>query len=279
MNAQQPEGKEVVVITGAGGMGKAIARRLGSGRRLLLADVSEETLEGVRTELVSEGHDVVTQRVDVADDTAVRELARMTEELGRFRCLVHTAGVSPVQAPPQRIVAVDVMGTAYVLDAFLELATPGAVAVCIASMAGALATLPPEIEYRLATAPTDELAALPIFDPDQLQAETAYAVAKRANQLRVMAAALTWGKRGARVVSLSPGIIMTPMAQRELASPHGATMRAMIAASPVGRIGTPDEIAAVVEFLVSPAASFITGCDILVDGGVIAMLRLQQRAR
>ncbi len=277
MNAQQPEGKEVVVITGAGGMGKAIARRLGPGRRLLLADVSEEALERVRTELVSEGHDVVTQRVDVADAAAVRELARMTEELGRFRCLVHTAGVSPVQAPPQRIVAVDVMGTAHVLDAFLELATPGAVAICIASLAGALATLPPEIEYRLATAPTDELAALPIFDPDQLQAETAYAVAKRANQLRVMAAALTWGKRGARVVSLSPGIIMTPMAQLELASPHGATMRAMIAASPAGRVGTPDEIAAVVEFLVSPAASFITGCDILVDGGVIAMLRLQQR--
>jgi len=268
--------KDVVVITGVGGMGTAIARRLGPGRRLLLADISETTLERVARQLADEGHDVATERVDVADADSVAQLAERARQLGRFRFLVHTAGLSPVQASPERIVQVDVVGTALVLDAFLPLAGPGCVAVCIASMAGAMAELPREVERQLATLPAGQLASLPVFDPQHLRPEAAYAIAKRANQVRVAAAALAWGARGARVVSVSPGIIATPMAQQELASPHGATMRAMIATSPAQRIGTPDDIAAVVEFLVSPAASFITGSDILVDGGVIAALRFGQ---
>jgi len=272
---EQP--KELVVITGAGGMGTAIARRLGPGRRVLLADISETTLERVSTQLRDEGHDVATQRVDIADEGSVRALAETARTIGRFRFLVHTAGLSPVQAPPERIVQVDVVGTALVLDAFLPLAEAGSVAVCIASMAAAMAQLPPEVEQLLATVPARQLAHLPVFDPQQLRPEAAYAIAKRANQLRVAAAALAWGERGARVVSISPGIIATPMAQQELASPHGETMRAMIASSPVRRIGTPDDIAALVEFLVSPAASFITGSDILIDGGVVAALRFGRR--
>ncbi|MCX7622951.1 MAG: SDR family oxidoreductase [Thermomicrobium sp.] len=278
MTTERTLERDVVVVTGAGGMGTAIARRLGPGRRLLLADISEATLERVSAQLRDEGHDVTTMRVDVADSDAVRALAETVQRLGRFRFLIHTAGLSPVQAPPERIVRVDVVGTALVLDAFLPYAAPGCVAVCIASMAGAMANLPPDVEHLLATVPTDRLAHLPIFDPAQLRPEAAYAIAKRANQVRVAAAALAWGARGARVVSVSPGIISTPMAQQELASPHGETMRAMIAASPAGRIGTPDDIAAVVEFLVSPAASFITGSDILVDGGTIAALRFGRQA-
>ncbi|MEW8977606.1 MAG: SDR family oxidoreductase [Symbiobacterium sp.] len=265
--------KEVVAITGAGGMGLAIARRLGPGRRVVIADYSEEVLTQAEAHLKGEGHDVHAVRTDVSDPKSVRALAETVERLGKFRYLVHTAGVSPVQAPPERVVAVDVVGTALVLDEFYRLAGPGTVAVCIASMAGAMAPLPPEVEWQLATTPTAQLASLPVLDPSQLDRGAAYSIAKRANQLRVQWASLAWGRKGARVVSVSPGLISTPMGQQELSGPSGEAIRSMIAASGTGRVGTPDDIAAVVEFLVSPAASFITGTDLLVDGGAVAGVR------
>ncbi len=269
---------EVLVVTGAGGMGMAIARRLGPGRRVLLADYAETVLEQAVQQLQAEGYDVHGRQTDVSDAAAVRSLADAAAELGTFRILVHTAGVSPVQAPPERVIAVDVVGTALVLDEFLRLAGPGSVAVCVASMAGAMATLPPEAEHLLATTPTAELAGLPLLDPARLDRGAAYSIAKRANQLRVQWASLQWGRKGGRVVSVSPGIISTPMGQEELSGPSGPMMRAMIAASGTGRVGTPDDIAAAVEFLVSPAASFITGTDLLVDGGAVAGVRFA-RAR
>jgi len=265
--------REVIVITGAGGMGMAIARRLGPGRRILLADYSETVLEQAVRQLRAEGYDVHARRTDVSDPDSVRGLADTAAQLGTFRILVHTAGVSPVQATTDRVIAVDVIGTALVLDEFLRLAGPQSVAVCIASMAGAMAVLPPEAERLLATTPTAELASLPILDPAKLDRGAAYSIAKRANQLRVQWASLQWGRKGGRVVSVSPGIISTPMGQEELSGPSGQMMRAMIAASGTGRVGTPDDIAAAVEFLVSPAASFITGTDLLVDGGAIAGVR------
>jgi len=273
MNGMGTPAREVVVITGAGGMGVAIARRLGPGRRVLLADYSETVLQQAVKQLEGEGFDVHAQQTDVSDPAAVKSLADTAETLGTFRILVHTAGVSPVQAPPERVIAVDVVGTALVLDEFLRLAGPQSVAVCIASMAGAMATLPPEVERALAATPTDQLASLPVLDPQKLDRGAAYSIAKRANQLRVQWASLAWGRKGARVVSVSPGIISTPMGQEELSGPSGDMIRAMIAASGTGRIGTPDDIAAAVEFLVSPAASFITGTDLLVDGGAIAGMR------
>jgi NAD(P)-dependent dehydrogenase (short-subunit alcohol dehydrogenase family) len=273
MNGMGTPVREVVVITGAGGMGVAIARRLGPGRRVLLADYSETVLQQAVKQLEGEGYDVHAQRTDVSDPAAVKSLADTAEKLGTFRILVHTAGVSPVQASPERVIAVDVVGTALVLDEFLRLAGPQSVAVCIASMAGAMATLPPEVERALATTPTDQLASLPVLDPQKLDRGAAYSIAKRANQLRAQWASLQWGRKGGRVVSVSPGIISTPMGQEELSGPSGQMMRAMIAASGTGRIGTPDDIAAAVEFLVSPAASFITGTDLLVDGGAIAGMR------
>lgn len=269
---------EVLVVTGAGGMGMAIARRLGPGRRVLLADYAETVLEQAVQQLQAEGYDVHGRQTDVSDAAAVRSLADAAAELGTFRILVHTAGVSPVQAPPERVIAVDVVGTALVLDEFLRLAGPGSVAVCVASMAGAMATLPPEAEHLLATTPTAKLAGLPLLDPARLDRGAAYSIAKRANQLRVQWASLQWGRKGGRVVSVSPGIISTPMGQEELSGPSGPMMRAMIAASGTGRVGTPDDIAAAVEFLVSPAASFITGTDLLVDGGAVAGVRFA-RAR
>jgi NAD(P)-dependent dehydrogenase (short-subunit alcohol dehydrogenase family) len=181
--------------------------------------------------------------------------------------------VSPVQATTEQIVAVDVVGTARVLDAFEPHVQPGTVAVCIASMAGTMTTLDGESLHLLGTTPTDRLAALPILDPTTMDPGTAYGVAKRANHARIEAAALVWGRRGGRVVSISPGIIATPMGHEELAGPFGDGMRAMIEMSATRRLGTADDIAAAVEFLVSPAASFITGTDLLVDGGVIAAIR------
>ena len=269
--------REVVVVTGIGGMGIAIARRLGAGRTLVLADYAEEALDGVAKELRGEGHDVHPARTDVSDIESVRALVATADSLGRFRAIAHTAGVSPVQASTERIVAVDVVGTALILEEFAKIAKVGSVAICIASMAGHMTPLPPELEALLATTPASQLASLPALDPANLDPAAAYGVAKRANQLRVQAASVAWGQRGGRTVSISPGIISTPMGQAELAGPSGDTMRGMIAASGTGRIGTPEDIAGAVEFLISPAASFITGTDLLVDGGTIAGLRFSAR--
>lgn len=261
------------MVTGAGGMGAAVARRLGPGRQLVLADRAEDLLEGVAASLRGEGHRVHPVPTDVSRQADVERLASTAAELGQVVTVVHTAGVSPVQAGADRVVAVDLLGTAYLLDAFLEHATPGLVVVCVASMAGAMVPQPPEVERALALTPTGELAALAVLDPSGLVPELAYPLAKRANQLRVEAAATTYGRRGARVVSVSPGVISTPMGQAELEGPSGEVMRGLVDDSATGRIGTPDDIAAVVAFLASPAASFITGTDVLVDGGVVAAMR------
>ena len=265
----------VVVITGAGGMGEAIARRLASGRTVVLADFSEEQLERTRAQLEALGHSVHTVPTDVSSAADVEALARTAAQLGSISAVVHTAGVSPVQASAEQIVAVDVLGTAHVLDAFEAHVAPGTVAVCIASMAGTMMPVDDDTLRQFATTHTSELAALPALDPATLDPGSAYALAKRANQVRVQAASVAWGRRGGRVVSISPGVIATPMGLEELDGPFGDAMRAMVDASGTRRLGTPDDIAAVVEFLVSPAASFITGTDVLVDGGVVAAMRTQ----
>ena len=263
----------VVVVTGAGGMGEAVVRRIGSGSPIVLADVDPAHLSHVADALNGDGFDVHPVRTDIAAAADVATLARTAAELGPVRCVVHTAGVSPVQATSQLIVAVDVIGTARVLDTFETYVQPGTVAVCIASMAGTMTQLDAETLQLLATTPTDELHALAVLDPGAMEPGIAYGVAKRANHVRVEAAAIAWGRRGGRVVSISPGVISTPMGQQELAGPFGDGMRAMVEMSALRRLGTPGDIAAAVEFLVSPAASFITGTDLLVDGGVIAAIR------
>jgi NAD(P)-dependent dehydrogenase (short-subunit alcohol dehydrogenase family) len=264
--------REVLVVTGAGGMGEAVARRIGGGRTVVFADFNPVQLDRVAGALQADGYDVHPVRVDVSSARDVEMLAATAAELGTIRCVVHTAGVSPVQATSRQSVDVDVVGTARVLDAFEAHVEPGTVAVCIASMAGTMTTLAPDVLRLLAVTPTDQLAALPVLDPEAMSPGIAYGVAKRANHARVQAASIPWGRRGGRVVSISPGVISTPMGQAELAGPFGEGMRAMIEMSGTRRIGTPDDIAAAVEFLVSSAASFITGTDLLVDGGVIAAL-------
>ena len=268
---------QVLVVIGVGGMGQAIARRSGSGNALLLADFNETTLNTVADVLRGDGYQVTTQLVDVSSHNSVTELARKAAALGSVTKVVHTAGLSPTQAPTAAILGVDLAGVAFVLDEFGQVISDGGAGVVIASMAGHLAPpLTPEQEVALTRTPADELLALPFLGSDQLEPGLAYGIAKRANHLRVQAASVPWGQRGARINTISPGVISTPMGQLELASGHGQVMRAMVDSSGTGRAGTPDDIAAVTAFLLSPDSSFITGNDVLVDGGVVAAVRTGQ---
>jgi NAD(P)-dependent dehydrogenase (short-subunit alcohol dehydrogenase family) len=265
----------VLVVIGVGGMGLAIAGRLGSGKLVLLADVSEATLDGAADRLKIEGHHVVSQRVDVSSPESVNELAEAAAALGIVGAVAHTAGLSGAQASVKAILAVDLLGVALVLDKFGMLIGPGGAGVVIASMAGQLARpFTAEQEAVLARTSAEELLGLPFISADAItDPHTAYSMAKRANQIQVAAASVSWGRRGARVNSISPGIISTPQGQQELASGVGDRMRAMIDASPVRRIGTPDDIASAAAFLLGPESSFITGTDLLVDGGVVSAIR------
>lgn len=268
------ETNRVVVVTGTGGMGMAIARRLGPGSTLLLADVKADVLGAAARALRAEGHEVVEHVTDVSDETSVRSLASTAAGLGPVEVLAHTAGLSPVQVSAAAILQVDLLGTALMLDAFGTVIAPGGAGVFIASMAGTMFPLDPDLERRLATTPARDLLSLPELSEEPLtDPGTAYAMAKRGNQARVRAAALAWGRRGARVNSISPGIISTPMGNAELEGPSGEIMRQMVAGSPSRRLGTPDDIAAAVEFLAGPGAAFVTGTDLLVDGGVVAAIR------
>ncbi|MEU6435921.1 SDR family oxidoreductase [Streptomyces albidoflavus] len=267
-------GRNVVVVIGVGGMGEAIARRQGPGNRLLLADFDEATLAAVAERLRGQGHEVVTQAVDVSSASSVTALAEAAAGLGPVTQVVHTAGLSPVQASPAAVLRVDLLGTALVVEEFGHAVAPGGAGVVIASMAGHMLRTPltAEQESALAHTPAGELLRLPFADPEAL-GQGAYGLAKYGNRLRVQAASAAWGARGARINSVSPGVIATPMGQQELDGASGRTMRAMVAASGTGRLGTPEDIAEAAAFLLGPGASFITGNDLLVDGGVVAALR------
>jgi NAD(P)-dependent dehydrogenase (short-subunit alcohol dehydrogenase family) len=267
------EGRRVVVVTGIGGMGLAVARRLGPGSRLLLADVNAATLREATHALRAEGQQVVARETDVSDERSVAALASAAMEMGRVDVLVHTAGLSPVQASVEAILRVDLLGTALVLDAFALAIAPGGAGVCVASMAGTMFPQDPDLERRLATTPTATLLDLPELSESAIADQgSAYGLAKRANQVRVRAASVRWGRRRARVNSISPGVISTSMGAAELEGASGEFMRSMVASSGTGRIGTPDDIAAAAEFLTGPQSTFITGTDLLVDGGVVASL-------
>lgn len=261
--------RDVVVVTGAGGMGAAVARRLGSGRTLVVADASERRLEQTVTALSDEGHAVRGVVTDVSDRGSVEELATIASGEGRLTAVVHTAGVSPATAPVETIIDVDMIGTAHVIDVFETVASGGTSLVCVASMAGHYASLGPAEETALATTPTDALRELDVVTAIRDEG-TAYVVSKRSNHLRVQAAALAWNQRGATVNSVSPGVISTEMAKAEAASPSGDRMRQMLDACGAGRTGTPAEIADAVAFLTGPHARYITGTDLLVDGGQTA---------
>ena len=264
--------KNIVVVIGPGQIGQAIARRVGVGKHVLLADRSEDNAKAAAEVLSNAGYAVSTATVDVASRDAVEALARTATDLGVVTGLIHAAGVSPSQASPEAILKVDLYGTALVLETFGDVIAEGGAGVVIASQSGhRLPALSAEQNKTLATTPVEQLLSLPFLQPDQVKDSLhAYQLSKRGNSLRVMAEAVRWGKRGARVNTISPGIIITPLANDELTGPRGAGYRRMIDLSPVGRAGTPDEVANVGALLMGPDGGFITGSDFLMDGGVTA---------
>jgi NAD(P)-dependent dehydrogenase (short-subunit alcohol dehydrogenase family) len=263
---------QVVVVIGAGSIGIAIARRVSAGKHVLLADLRQETADAAAKVLSDAGFKVSTAIVDVSKRASVEALVVTATGVGDVTGLIHAAGVSPSQAPPATILAVDLYGTALVLETFGRVIAADGAGVVIASQSGhRLAALSADQNALLATTPVDELLALPMLQPDQVTDPLhAYQLSKRGNSLRVQAEAVKWGKRGARVNTISPGIIITPLANDELNGPRGPGYRRMMDLCPVGRAGTPDEVGTVGALLMGSDGAFITGSDFLMDGGVTA---------
>lgn len=263
---------DVLVVIGSGGMGATIARRLAPGRTTLLADFDERLLTSLAEEMTTDGFDVHTARVDVSSRASVRALAERAAELGPVTQVVHTAGLSPTQASIEAVLAVDLVGVALMLELFGAVVEPGSAGVVISSSSSYLTpAFTAEQAQAIRSATPEGLLELPFFSADALgNAGIAYGMAKQANRVQVQEAAASWGARGARINSVSPGVISTAMGRQELQSPSGAFMRAMVENSGTGRIGTPSDIADAVTFLVGPQATYITGIDLLVDGGNVA---------
>jgi NAD(P)-dependent dehydrogenase (short-subunit alcohol dehydrogenase family) len=263
---------QVVVVIGAGLIGQAIARRVSAGKKVLMADLRPDNAEVAAKVMSDAGFEVSTATVDVSSRQSIHALVQTATALGDVWGVIHAAGVSPTQAAPATILAVDLHGTALVLEEFGNVVVAGGSGVVIASQSGhRLPALTPEQNKALAMTPADELLSLPMLQPDKVTDPlNAYQIAKRANSLRVMAEAVRWGKRGARLNTISPGIIYTPLARDELAGPRGDGYRRMMNLSPAGRGGTPDEVGTVGALLMGPDGAFITGSDFLMDGGVTA---------
>lgn len=263
---------QVTVLIGAGSIGVAIARRVSAGRHVLVADLHRKNADAAAKTLTEAGFENSTMVVDVSSRDSVHALAEKARSIGDVLRVVHAAGVSPSQAPPAAILHVDLLGTALVLEEFGNIVAQDGSAVVIASQSGhRLGALTAEEDKLLATTPTDQLLALPMLHADKVtDSLNAYQLAKRGNALRVKAEAVRWAKRGARVNTISPGIIMTPLANDELTGPRGEGYRNMLLKSPAGRAGTPDEVANVAALLMGADGAFITGSDFLMDGGVTA---------
>ena len=270
----------VIVVIGPGSIGQAVARRVSAGKKVVLADLRPENAAAAAKVLGDAGFEVATATIDVSSRESVRALVKTAMALGEVTGLIHAAGVSPSQASPETILKVDLYGTALVLEEFGNVVARGGAGVVIASQSGhRLGALTAEQDRALATTPADELLALPMLQPDQVKDSLhAYQLAKRGNSLRVMAEAVRWGKRGARVNTISPGIIFTPLAKDELTGPRGAGYRRMIELCPAGRGGTPDEVGTVGALLMGSDGAFITGSDFLMDGGVTASYRFGELA-
>ena len=266
--------KEVVALLGAGSMGTAIVRRIAAGKRILLGDISGKALERVSEDLRRSGYDVETLVVNALEKDSVEAFAKRAAELGPVMYFIDTAGASPNQASPEHIVNLDMVGTGYAVDAFGQVMAAGGAGLIISSQAAYMYPIPNDIELQLVNTPTEGLWDVPFIQEVAMKdSGLAYMIAKRMNHLQAQrAAATTWRNRRARINTISPGVIVTPLAYDEFRA-AGEGYQAMIDASAAQRTGTSDEIAEVAAFLLGEHAKFITGTDLLIDGGVIASIR------
>jgi NAD(P)-dependent dehydrogenase (short-subunit alcohol dehydrogenase family) len=265
-------GKDIVVLTGAGQIGMAIARRMGHGKKIFIADWKLENANAIAKTMEEAGFDVVPFKVDISSRRSVLQLIEAAQKEGEIALFINAAGVSPSQAPIEQILKVDLYGTAVLLEEFGKVIKEGGTGVTISSQSGhRMPALTPEEDRQLATTPTDELLNLELLKVENIKDTLhAYQMAKRCNVKRVMAEAVKWGEKGARINSISPGIIITPLALDEIKGPRGDFYKNMFAKSPAGRPGIADEVANVAELLLSDRGAFITGADFLIDGGATA---------
>ena len=262
--------KDVVVLIGSGSIGQAIARRVGAGKHVVLGDLKIEAANAAAEILENAGFEVSTVAVDISSRESILNVIEQAQKFGAIKNLINAAGVSPSQAPVSAILKVDLYGTAVLLEEFGKIISDGGSGVIISSQSGhRLPALPEDQNTALATSPTEKLLELD-FIKEITDTLKAYQYSKRCNVLRVMYEATNWGKRGATINSISPGIIITPLANDELKGPRGEGYRNMLKASPAGRAGTPDEVGDLAEFLMSSRGKFISGADFLIDGGTTA---------
>ena len=264
--------KEVMILTGAGQIGMAIARRMGHGMKILIGDKKPENAQTIAKIMKDAGFDTEAMEMDLSSRESIKRLIAKAQEYGDIAMLVNAAGVSPSQAPVEAILKVDLYGTAVLLEEVGKVIKEGGVGVTISSQSGhRMPALTPEEDELLACTPTEELLDLAVLQPENIRDTLhAYQLAKRCNEKRVMAESVKWGEKGARINSISPGIIVTPLAIDEFNGPRGEFYKNMFAKCPAGRPGTADEVANVAELLMSEKGAFITGADFLIDGGATA---------
>lgn len=264
--------KEVMLVTGAGQISMAIARRIGFGKKIILGDKKIENANTIAKIMNEAGYDVVPFEMDLSSRESILAIIAEAQKYGEIKYLVNGAGVSPSQAPIEAILKVDLYGTAVLLEEVGKVIAEGGCGVTISSQSGwRMPQLTAEQDRQLATTPTEELLSLEILQPENIRDTLhAYQLAKRCNEKRVMAECVKWGQRGARLNDIAPGIIVTPLAIDEFNGPRGDFYKNMFAKCPAGRPGTADEVANVAELLMSDRGAFITGSTFLADGGATA---------
>ena len=264
--------KDVMILVGAGQIGMAIARRMGYGKKIVIGDKKLENARAIERIMADAGFDVTAMEMDLSSRKSIQNLIAEAQKYGEIAMLVNAAGVSPSQAPIEAILKVDLYGTAVLLEEVGKVIQAGGVGVTISSQSGhRMPALTPEEDEQLAVTPAEELLSLNILQPENIKDTLhAYQMAKRCNEKRVRAEAVKWGEKGARINSISPGIVVTPLAIDEFNGPRGDFYKNMFAKCTAGRPGTADEIANVAELLMSDKGAFITGADFLIDGGATA---------
>lgn len=264
--------KNVMLLSGAGQIGMAIARRMGYGMKIIIGDIKIENAEKISKIMNDAGYDAEAAEMDLSDRNSIKSFIAKGQNYGDIKMLVNAAGVSPSQASIQTILKVDLYGTAVLLEEVGKVICSGGVGITISSQSGKrMPQLTAQEDAMLACTPTEELLSLKLLQPENIKDTLhAYQIAKRCNEKRVMAEAVKWGNRGARINSISPGIIVTPLAIDEFNGPRGDFYKNMFAKCPAGRPGTADEVANVAELLMSDKGAFITGTDFMCDGGATA---------